>query len=415
MRVLYITHNGLADHIGQSQVLPYLLGLANEGFAITVVSAEKSTKISFRKDITEQLKSADIDWHIVTYHNKPPLISTVFDLFRMYWISQRIVRRSDIRLIHGRSFFPVFIGLLIKQRFNIPLIFDFRDFWADRGMFSKPFKFVYRFFKGREGWMIRNSEHIVTLTEKAKSILHQAYLHDHEQPLDERFTVIPTCVDVDLFDTRGISDADRLAVREVLGIDDSNLVFGYLGTFHTDYIPAEMFRAFRILRSLEPNAKFLFVSPSTREEIIRYAEACGVDETDIRVVSADRADVPKYLSVFDLSVVFIRPDASTAGVSPSKLAELFACNIPVLASAGVGDLDAIVRPEINDSVLVHDFSDESLKKAITQLLDIVRSQVRNGRAASMQFSLAEGVRRYGTVYSRFVRPVRSSCPSAEGK
>ncbi|MFZ2739260.1 MAG: glycosyltransferase [Burkholderiaceae bacterium] len=412
MRVLYITHNGLADHIGQSQVLPYLLGLAHEGFAITVVSAEKFTTTSFREGITESLKTAGIDWRYVTYHNKPPLIATIFDLFRMYRISQRIIWESDIRLVHCRSFLPTMIGLLIKRRFNIPLVFDFRDFWADRGIHSLRFKFVYRFFKRREGWMIRNSDHIVTLTEKAKCILHQTYLQDKQQAPDERLTVIPTCADVDLFDTRSISRSARLEVRETIGIGSGDFVFGYLGTFHSDYIPAEMCRAFQVLRSMEPTAKFLFVSPTPRSEIIGFVKALGVDEADVRVVSADRIDVPKYLSVFDLSVVFIRPDRSTAGVSPTKLAELFACNIPVLANAGVGDMDDIIRPGINDSVLVHDFSDEALKEAMAQLLAIVRSPQRHGRTASMQFSLTEGIRRYHTVYSRFVQPVRKTCSTS---
>jgi hypothetical protein len=60
-------------------------------------------------------------------------------------------------------------------------------------------------------------------------------------------------------------------------------------------------------------------------------------------------------------------------------------------------------------VLVRDFSDEGFRASIAQLLDIVRSPDRHGRAASMQFSLDEGVRRYRTVYSRFVQPVGQAC------
>jgi len=412
MRVLYITHNGLADHIGQSQVLPYLLGLAKDGFAITVVSAEKKQNNALCREIAAQVQPAGIDWHHVSYHNWPPLVSTVFDLFRMYRISTSIARDSDIGLLHCRSFLPTLIGLFIKKKFDIPLIFDFRDFWADRGLYSNRFKFVYRFFKRREGSMVRKADHNITLTERAKLILHQSYLEDCGQTSNERITVIPTCADTDLFDTRNISTADRLSIRDRLGINAGEFVFGYLGTFHEDYIPREMFRAFLGLRAIVGSAKFLFISPSSRDEIINYAKACGVAESDVCVVSATRAEVPKYLSVIDMSVVFIRPDRSTAGVSPTKLAELFACNIPVLANAGVGDMDDIVSPDVNDSVLVRDFSDETLTQAITQLLSIVCSKQRHGREASMKFSLSEGIRRYSTVYSRYVQPVRSSCSTS---
>lgn len=412
MSILYITHNGLADYIGQSQVVPYLLGLANKGFMITVVSAEKVATAGLRKNLNKQLNSAKIDWHYITYHNKPPVISTVFDLCRMYRLSAKIARASGVRLIHCRSFLPMFIGLFIKRRLNIPLVFDFRDFWADRGMRSKSFKFIYRFFKRREGWMIRNADHIVTLTEKAKMILRRNYFQGYESLSGDRFTVIPTCADIDLFDTRGISSEDRRVIRKALGIEADTLIFGYLGTFHADYNPAEMFRAFRVLRSLEVNSIFLFVSPTPRKEIISYAKACDIDEADVRVVSLNRADVPRYLSIFDFSVVFIRSDASTAGVSPTKLAELFACNIPVLVGAGVGDMDDIIKPENNDSVLVPDYSDAELRKAMIQIMKIFRSPLRHGRTASKQFSLTEGILRYHSVYSRFVQPDRSTCSTS---
>lgn len=411
MHILYITHDGLTDHIGQSQVLPYLLGLANEGFAISIVSAEKGAKADKCRELAERLKATGIGWRYVTYHRNPPLISTAFDLLRIYWISRRVLRNSKIGLVHCRGFLPTFIGLLLKREFNLPLIFDFRDFWADRRLHSSPYKFVYRFIKRREGWMVRNADHIITLTEKAKSILQQAYLEEPGQRKREQFTVIPTCADFSLFDTRGVSDAERRATRKALGIDAHDIVFGYLGTIHPDYVPEAMFCAFRLLRSLHPNSKFLFVSLTPSEEIIRYAKACGVDEKDISVVSANRADVPRYLAIFDLSVVFIRPDPSTAGVSPTKLNELFACNIPVLANAGVGDLDHIVKPEINDSVLVHDFSEAALMTALHDLMNIVRSPLRRGRAASMQFSLDEGIRRYRAVYSRFVQPAKRASHS----
>ena len=71
--------------------------------------------------------------------------------------------------------------------------------------------------------------------------------------------------------------------------------------------------------------------------------------------------MPSLIALADLSVVFIRADISKAGCSPTKLAELFACNVPVIANTGVGDMDAIIDPHRNGSVIVKDFSDESLR------------------------------------------------------
>ena len=41
MTILYITEDGITDHIGRAQVAPYLLGLARLGFDIHILSAEK--------------------------------------------------------------------------------------------------------------------------------------------------------------------------------------------------------------------------------------------------------------------------------------------------------------------------------------------------------------------------------------
>ena len=39
--VLYISYDGMTDPLGQSQVIPYLTGLAKRGHRITVLSCEK--------------------------------------------------------------------------------------------------------------------------------------------------------------------------------------------------------------------------------------------------------------------------------------------------------------------------------------------------------------------------------------
>src|SRR5262245_48131003 len=43
LRVIYVSYDGALDPLGASQVVPYLLGLAERGVAVTLVSFEKST------------------------------------------------------------------------------------------------------------------------------------------------------------------------------------------------------------------------------------------------------------------------------------------------------------------------------------------------------------------------------------
>jgi len=110
--------------------------------------------------------------------------------------------------------------------------------------------------------------------------------------------------------------------------------------------------------------------------------------------------VPAFLVIADASVIFIRADISKAGCSPTKLAELFACGVPVLANSGVGDLDRIIDPKKNGSVLVADLSDFSLREAAKKML--ARDRTVPIRDNSRQFDLCAGVAKYAAVYRQLL-------------
>ena len=90
MKVLYISHDGITDHIGKSQVAPYLLGLAKSGYVITVLSNEKDI---YSEDI-EEYKSlffkSGVEWYINSYSNKIPIISPFLTSFRQYLKAKKI-------------------------------------------------------------------------------------------------------------------------------------------------------------------------------------------------------------------------------------------------------------------------------------------------------------------------------------
>jgi len=39
--ILYLTYDGLTDQLGQSQILPYIIGLTKIGYHFSIISAEK--------------------------------------------------------------------------------------------------------------------------------------------------------------------------------------------------------------------------------------------------------------------------------------------------------------------------------------------------------------------------------------
>lgn len=399
MSVLYITQNGICDHIGQSQVAPYVLGLAAQGHEIHVLSAEKPGQDALVARYQALFAAAGVRWTRVPYRNSPKVIGPALTQWRLERAARRMVRADPIHAVHCRSFPAALIGYRLKQRFGTPYLFDFRDFYADGGLTKGAalLRPLYRRMKRLEGPMIGNAARVVTLTERARDLLIDWYLKDVPDPA-ERFAVIPCCADFTHFDP-GKVPAERLAVsRERLGLQPGQTVLLYLGSLGPDYLLPEMLRLFAELVKLRPDARFLFVSNNGRELVEAECRAQGIDSARILFTSAPRDEVPVLIALATLSVVFIRPDLSKAGCSPTKLAELFAMNVPAVVNTGVGDLDRIVSPERNGSALVASFDPAALSRALTEVLDLRAKSAIAIRENSREFDLPAGVATYARVY-----------------
>ena len=74
--ILYITQNGVTDHIGRSQVAPYLIGLGQKGFGIHVLSAEKPCRDELIARYSRDFAAAGVQWTYVPYRMSPPYVGT---------------------------------------------------------------------------------------------------------------------------------------------------------------------------------------------------------------------------------------------------------------------------------------------------------------------------------------------------
>lgn len=401
MRILYISYDGITDHIGRSQVATYLIGLSRLGYRITVVSAEKRGREKLVAEYGTTFRDSQIDWRYVNYRNKPPLLAQAVTLLLLYQLASSVLAGGSFGIVHCRDLLPTAIGYRLKRRFGVKLLYDFRNFTADGGLERRSFPFVYRYLKRRERVYVRSADRIVCLTERAAEVLTDRYLQDRPDS-KALFQVIPCCADFSHFvPLRRSADAVRRA-RQFANIGPGGPVLLYLGSLGPDYLLDKMLLLFRQLLKLRPEAQFLFLTNNGRDLVEEQCRRSGIDLTRIRFVSADRADVPAYISLADLSVVFIRASPSKAGCSPTKLAELFACDVPVIANAGVGDLDRIVSPHRNGSVVVEDFEEETLMSAVLQVLDQRATRPVNIRENSRKFDLDVGVDRYAAVYTQLL-------------
>lgn len=401
--VLYLSYDGMTDPLGQSQVLPYLIGLSKKGFQFTLVSFEKPDRYSQERTKIEALCiENNIHWKPLIYTKNPPVLSTILDIRKMKKIAFTLHREKSFQLVHCRSYISALVGLKLKKEKGVKFLFDMRGFWADERLeggiwnIKNPlFKFIYNYFKKKERSYFEESDAIVSLTEVGKSEILSWNLN---AVTPEKIQVIPCCVDLKLFDPKK-TDSDLVHRKKIEYQLNDKYVVGYVGSIGTWYQLKEMLLAFKHILQLKPHAVFLFVTKESPSTIHLEAEKVGITADSIRVVAAQHHKVPSFISLFDCSIFFIRPSFSKKASSPTKQGEIMAMGIPLICNAGVGDTDEIVL-RYSSGLVLKDTREETLSSFTLDFSDFDREKTILG--SKEYFGLDGGVESYFTIYNKFV-------------
>lgn len=399
--VLYLSYDGMTDSLGQSQVIPYLAGLAKNGFSFTIISFEKKDRYQKNKDsIKNILDVAGIRWHPLIYTKSPPVLSTLYDYSRMKRTAIALHRQVNYDLVHCRSYIPALAGMALNRKYKLPFIFDMRGFWADErvdgGLWNLKnlvFRFIYGYFKKKELQFINRSAAIVSLTEAGKKEI----LNWEGVKIDpDKISVIPCCVDTGLFDRDKLSEDEKRRARQVLNINPDDFILGYLGSIGTWYLLDEMLQFFSLLKQSTPNAKFLMVTHDDARYIAEKARQHQVDSSDVIITKAERRDVPLMISLFNYGIFFIKPSYSKTASSPTKQGEIMAMGVPVICNDGIGDSSRIVKHY--HSGLVVDLPDYDSCIQVVSDIRFDEKAIREG--ALDYFSLDEGIKKYLDIYTK---------------
>ncbi len=413
MQVIYITYDGLTDPLGRSQILPYLIELSKKGFKIHIISFEKKKSLHTPDQIKGITEANGISWKFFHYSNRPPIISTIFNLLKLYFNLKKTLDKNDVNLIHCRSYLSTLVASRLKSKYNFKLLFDMRGFWPDErvdgnlwSMNSMIFRKIYSYFKRREIDLCQHADHIVSLTNRGKQLMVSGELFNHHSiqhqnndiRIDpDKISVIPCCVDMSLFDPTGISKSDKIALRTSLNLSDVDKVMSYLGSIGTWYLLSEMLNFYKKYCEEHPNTKFFFITGDDSDSIMAEARKLHIPVNNIVIKKAPREKVPLFLSISDVSVFFIKPAFSKSASSPTKQGELMSMGIPVICNEGIGDTDEIVKKYNAGSVidLGKPLSGESFS-----ISNFNKNLVRKG--AEEYFSLEKGVDTYHDIYKALI-------------
>ena len=382
--VLYLSYDGMTDPLGQSQVLPYIIGLSKEGYSFHLVSFEKPNRyIENRLTIEAICKENNIDWHPLKYTKRPPLLSTVWDVVRMRKKAFSLHREYSFSIVHCRSYLPAIIGLSLKIKHKVSFLFDMRGFWADERVDGKlwdlnnpAYKLVYNYFKRKELQFLNNSDYTVSLTHSGKNeILKWKVLGG----IHDRLKVIPCCADLNLF--------------KPVKSDSNEFILGYLGSLGTWYMLKEMLLLYQQIIEKIPHAKFHFLTKDNPEIILNECKKLGIDIQNIFIEESERKDIPYKTRNWTFSVFYILPCFSKLSSSPTKQGELMGMGIPIICNSGVGDVDSIVE-KYKSGFVIRDVNQPNLENILVKRFD---KQILN-MGANDYFSLDKGIESYKDIY-----------------
>lgn len=395
--VLYLTYDGLTDSLGQSQILPYIIGLRKKGFCFTIISFEKWDKLIKNGDsIKDIVVENDIIWFPLTFTSYPPVFSKIYDLWRFKKKAIQICKSRNFNFIHCRSYVSAQIGLYLKRKLGLKFIFDMRGFWVDERIDGKIWNknnplyyLMYKWYKGKEKTLLKNADSIISLTFAAKKYLTNNF------ELNSEITVIPCAVDLELF--KPCNSQIRKIYRKKLNLRDNDYIIVYLGSIGTWYMLEEMLDFYNVVSSIKPEAKFHFLTTNNPDLIISKAQERNITLDKIIINSAKRNEIPKYLAAADVSIFFIKPYFSKMASSPTKHGELLGCNIPVICNQGIGDLDEIIENS-NTGVIVKGFTKGDYYEAFNEIIKFEHSSHNFNSTANSYYSIQKAIELLDDTY-----------------
>lgn len=400
-KILYITYDGLTDPLGQAQVIPYVEGLADKGYDITIMSYEKPDRYKlFEKQIAERLGLRRISWKPMRYHKRFSLFATLYDLLTGFSYLFFAIPRKKIKIIHCRSYIASILGLVFKKLYGTKFIFDMRGFWADERVEGNVFKkgFIYKFFKWLEKLFLLNADATISLTSNAISeIATWKYMTADKV---EQLHHITTCCNINEF---------RHAFAYNIKEDkvEQPITFLYVGSIGPWHSPDKIKSFIHFVYNYLPFSKFKMIVNWGADHMVEYIEEQGYDLSRFCIESLTHSQIPDAIKGADIGFFFIPPTYWKKGCSPTKMGEMLAAGIPTITGHSIGDVDDLITK--NDiGYVLKEFSDKEYKEAIDHVLSLIGEDKKQllykcRKVAEDYFSLEKGVKSYAGIYQSLLQ------------
>jgi hypothetical protein len=257
--------------------------------------------------------------------------------YQSYMVSATIaslfIRKVDVIVGTSPQFFTAcaaYVAGLVKSR---PYIFELRDLWPEtiKAVGAMKSSFAIDMLEKLELFLYRRAAKVISVTKSFKANLIRRGIDD------SKIEVVTNGVDISQFKPRP-KDA---ALTAQLGLE-GKFVAGYIGTHGLCHGLETLVEAAERLRGT--GIVFLFLGDGARKQHVRDMAAEKKLDNVVFIDSVPKAEVPRYWSILDVSVIHLQKAELFTTVIPSKLFESMGMGLPVLHGVE-GESAEIVQEE----------------------------------------------------------------------
>jgi hypothetical protein len=248
-------------------------------------------------------------------------------------IASLFVRKVDVIVGTSPQFFTACAAYVASRLKFRPYIFELRDLWPEtiKAVGAMKNARAIELLEKLELFLYRKSAKVISVTKSFKKNLISRGIDG------SKIEIVTNGVDISQFTPR---PKDEALTRQ-LGLE-GKFVAGYIGTHGLCHGLETLVTAAERLRGT--GIVFLFLGDGARKQFLRDMAAEKKLDNVVFIDSVPKAEVPRYWSILDVSVIHLQKAELFTTVIPSKLFESMGMGLPVLHGVE-GESADIVRDE----------------------------------------------------------------------
>ena len=336
----------------------------------------------FQVEIVEEIRVIRV-WSFITSNDGT--VKRILDYLSfgvMAIIASCFVRKVDVIVATSPQFFTVCAGYTVSLMKRVPWVFELRDIWPEsiKAVGAMKDSVFIRFMERIELFLYKKASRIISVTNAFKHSLGERGIDTN------KIDVVTNGVDTVRFSPLRKDES----LLDTLGLH-GKFIAGYIGTHGLAHGLDTILEAADAEQSSRPDSCLHFLLLGDGAEKVRLkARASELDLSNVTFVdSVSKAEVVRYWSILDVSIVHLKKTPLFEAVIPSKIFECMGMGIPI-AHGVIGESAGIIETS-GAGLAFEPESSKGLLEVLHQLYsdhELFEMMSKRGQASAKAFDRA---------------------------